>query len=147
MNDPLFHYCPGVYVPDILTHGQLLPSAAGAQVEERPTLWFTSRPTYEPTAVKMVVDGRFLRLLTLQEMAEGYGLARFVVPEEVAPLTWNDWVNEIGVPRHEAEVMAQYAETLGSDDSLYRATFEAVPVSDCIAVEMSTDNQSWITLG
>ena len=142
----LYHYCPGDNVPKILTHGQLRPSAAGARPGERPALWFTSRPTYEPTAIKLWVQGGFVRSLTLQEMAEAYGLARFVVPEEVAPLTWVDWARTSGVRAVEVKRMARASKRLGSDVKLYRAAYEPVPVELCLAIEESTDGRTWSTM-
>lgn len=143
MQRRLYHYFPTVHLPDILDDGSLRPSAAGGGRGERPALWFTSRPTYEPTAVKLVEEGHSVRQMTLQEQARRFGLARITVPGHIAPLTWTDWVAESGVRPVEVKRMRRKARRLGSDIALYRATFDAVPVAACAAVETSADGRSW----
>ena len=132
----VFHYCPASYVPDILASGALRPSSEGARARERAALWFTSSPTYDPTALKMWGQGGTLRRLTLAEQEARVGLARFAVDEAVAPLTWGEWTRTSGVRGAEVKRMARLAARLGSDVSLYRATYEAVPAADWAAVEV-----------
>lgn len=139
----VYHYCPASYLSVILADGLLLPSAEGAGGSEQRALWFTSRPSYEPTAVKLIAQGGLVRRLTLAEQAHRFGLARFSVPDELAPLTWLEWIRRAGVRPAEAKRMARYARRIGSDVSLYRATFDAVPVAACLTVETSTEGRHW----
>lgn len=145
MDDLVYHYTTAEHARSILADGELRPSAAGAVGRERPALWFTSRPTYEPTAVKMFEDaatGR-VRQLTLDGQAARFGLARFVAPASVAPLDWGAWARQSGVRTSDVKRMARRARDLGSDVALYRATFDAVPVGQGVAVETSADGRTW----
>lgn len=141
----VYHYCPLDHIEPILASGELQPSGAGARASERPALWFTSRPTYEPTAIKMIqTNGGGIRQLTLAEQATAFGLARIVVPASLAPLTWRQWVRESGVRAVDAKRLARCAKAQGSDVALYRATFEPVPLSSCFDIEVSDDGTAWV---
>ena len=139
----LYHYCSGQHTFKIGETGAILPSAAGAKGRERPAVWLTSRPTYEPTAVKQWEDHSGIRQLTLAEQATLIGLARIVVPASLAPLTWAEWVRESGVRKSEAKWMAKRAHRLGSDVGLYRATFEPIPLEACLGIDVSRDGVEW----
>lgn len=57
-----------------------LPAHIGVAPPELPILWFSTHPTYEPTARKSLGDayGNIIRLLTVQEMYRlAGGLVRF----------------------------------------------------------------------
>lgn len=147
-NDIIYHYCPLTYARSILADGELRPSTDGIGARERPALWFTPRPTYEPTAVKMYKSPStgLVRQLTLDEQADRFGLARFAVPASVAPHDWGAWVRLSRVRTADAKRMARQARDLGSDISLYRATFDAVPVDRCVDIETSVDGRIWAPL-
>ncbi len=147
MPHPLYHYCPTTHLPRVLDDGFLRPSAEGAAgSRETPALWFTSQPTYEPTAIKLWEVGGVIRQMTLDEQARRCGLARIVVPPDLAPLTWAEWARTSGVRPEEVKRMARIAKRLGSDVRLYRATFDAVPVDRCLRVESSQDGRTWSLL-
>lgn len=139
----IYHYFPASYLPDILATGELRPSAAGGGAGERPAIWFTLRPTYEPTAVKLLKDHSGVRLLTLAEQAERSGLARVVAPDSVAPIAWGDWARSANVRPMEVKRMVSHAKQLRSDVSLYRASFDPVSLTECFRVEISTDGVTW----
>ena len=139
----VYHYCPASYVSRIVDAGVLRPSSAGGSTRERPTLWFTFRPTYEPTALKVYGRTRELtKQLSLHEQYKLLGLARFVAPADLAPLTWREWVRTSGVRGVEATRMVRAARRLGSDPSLYRATYDAVALGACVGVEV-WDGEGW----
>lgn len=64
-----WHYTTGNKIASILKMGVLLPATAGVHPPEKPVVWFSLHPQWEPTASKGLVDERGLqRAATLAEM-------------------------------------------------------------------------------
>jgi hypothetical protein len=85
-----WHYTTGLHLPLIRESGVLRPSGVFIGPDERPVLWFSTAPYWEPTAAKMTPwtsieerlkapDGGFpFRPLSMRETCEmGEGLYRF----------------------------------------------------------------------
>lgn len=78
-----WHYTTAQKYKLIKESGLLLPATIGVLPPERPILWFSTHPKYEPTALKPLGDGRgnIIRLLTMEELyAMAGGLVRFGCP-------------------------------------------------------------------
>lgn len=77
-----WHYTTGDKYELIKKSGLLLPSDIGVSEPERPILWFSTHPKFEPTALKPLHSARgFIRMLTLEELREiAGGLVRFHCP-------------------------------------------------------------------
>lgn len=78
-----WHYTTGDKYELIKKSSLLLPSDIGVSEPERPILWFSTHPKFEPTAMKPIrsLDGGFIRMLTLEELREmAGGLVRFHCP-------------------------------------------------------------------
>jgi hypothetical protein len=84
----LYHYTPWAKLPAIIQSGELRPSAAGAE-HERPLLWFSAHPVWEPTATKLLVSARGVRRMDFEEMEERFGAVRFLLPADDPRLM--DW--------------------------------------------------------
>lgn len=78
----VFHYTVGTALAQIAASGHLQPSAVAVKLRERPVLWFSSNPKFEPTAIKMFLwEGSTEPVLpTFAELAEGIGVYRFALP-------------------------------------------------------------------
>jgi len=77
-----WHYTTGDKYELIKKSGLLLPSDIGVSEPERPILWFSTHPKFEPTAMKPLHGAQgFIRMLTLEELREmAGGLVRFHCP-------------------------------------------------------------------
>ena len=77
-----WHYTTGDKYKLIKKSGLLLPADIGVCAPERPILWFSTHPRFEPTAMKPLCNERgFIRMLTLDELREmAGGLVRFGCP-------------------------------------------------------------------
>jgi len=73
-----WHYTTAAKLAAILRSGQLRPATAGVPASERPVVWFSTEPDWEPTACKMafVPSRGLIRLNRDQTAALGGGLAR-----------------------------------------------------------------------
>ena len=78
----LWHYTTCQKLDQILASGEIKPSTACLDVNEKPVVWFSARPTWEPTATKCSVPGKLGQLITAH--AQG-GLARIAVSSHVSP--------------------------------------------------------------
>src|ERR1700741_1052892 len=76
-----WHYTIGLKLPLIRESGCLRPTDTGIGPSERPVLWFSTAPYWEPTSAKGLATGGASRTLSMQENAEmGEGLYRFGLP-------------------------------------------------------------------
>lgn len=81
MSVPAFvwHYTTEAHhLPGILRDGCIHPATVGIGPRERPVVWFSSRLTYEPTAIKVARDlpDGSTQLGTLADQIEAVGAAR-----------------------------------------------------------------------
>jgi hypothetical protein len=80
-----YHYTTGVNAEKILADKYIRPTELYLLRRERGVAWFTTRATYEPTALPVWQDlqTKIRKDLTLTEAAElGGGLWRFGVPDD-----------------------------------------------------------------
>lgn len=87
----LWHYTAGHKLPLIREAGALRPNGAKIAARERPVLWFSAEPVYEPTAIKLVqMPGCAQpRRPSMGELHEMFGVFRFAVDrEDPRLLTW-----------------------------------------------------------
>jgi hypothetical protein len=77
-----WHYTTGEKYELIKKCGSLLPADIGVTAPERPILWFSTHPRFEPTALKPLASARgIIRMLTMEEMRDmAGGLVRFGCP-------------------------------------------------------------------
>jgi len=78
----LWHYTTRQKLEQILATGVIQPSTALIEPTEKPVVWFSSRPTWEPTATKCPLTGKLGQYVTAS--AQG-GLARIAVASSTAP--------------------------------------------------------------
>lgn len=82
----LWHYTTVEKLQHIINSGEIRPSTAHIEPDEKPVAWFSSRPTWEPTATKCPLPGKLGQMVTAA--AQG-GLARISVPPSAAPYAFS----------------------------------------------------------
>jgi len=135
-----YHYTIGRTLRGIVRDGHIKPAVAGVPKGERPTVWFTVRDTFEPTACKLLMapDGR-TRSLSVEETAEvGGGLFRIGVSASELK-TWDQWVRESGVSQLMLMGLVLSARKQGSEPGEWLVAFEAVGRSRWVSVESLRD--------
>lgn len=110
---PKYHYTYRLsdWLGSIIKMGVILPESPrpetyGYVCDPCPAVWFSTRPDYEPTALKPYPDGR-------KDTPEDYRRvgARIVVPDEVAPIPWSVYRRTAAayykLPRKKAAAVAE----------------------------------------
>jgi hypothetical protein len=80
--DVLYHYTTGLKLRSIINSGCIKPTTAKIEPEEKPVAWFSTSPTWEPTATKVPVPGKQGQIITAEAQS---GLVRITVPATCAP--------------------------------------------------------------
>ena len=78
----VFHYTTGLKLRSIINSGVIKPTTAKIEPHEKPVAWFSTSPTWEPTATKVPITGKAGQVITAK--AQG-GLVRITVPADCAP--------------------------------------------------------------
>lgn len=68
-----WHYTTGQKFELIQKDGVLRPAHIGVVAPERPLIWFSTDPVFEPTAAKAIVVNGVRHMLTLREMYDRAG--------------------------------------------------------------------------
>jgi hypothetical protein len=95
-----WHYTTGTCFLQITEEGYIQPATAYIAPGERPIVWFSTNPIWEPTACKGVpVPGGLSRTGTFEETYErGRGLVRFGVAASTAPHAFRALVSKAVCP-------------------------------------------------
>lgn len=139
--DALFHYTIGPKLVRIAASGRLQPNGFGLATNQRekPVLWFSANPRWEPTANKpMSQDGgkTFFRP-QLRELQEAVGIYRFRLDArakarlEAAGVRVHQWSKLQTLARYDARAVAdmvQRALQFGATPSLWWGSLEPVPL-------------------
>lgn len=73
-----WHYTTGHKAEQIIASGMLMPASAYIGASEKPVVWFSMHPYFEPTARKALVGREGTSTASLEEMIDhGGGLFRF----------------------------------------------------------------------
>lgn len=132
----IWHYTVGVRLRSILRDKLIKPATAGVPAGERPVVWFTTNPEWEPTANKGVVRyGKTVWLTRAETEAEGGGLFRIEVAPETAPYGWEEFKRLSGITEREEKRLARRAREWGSDYHDWRVSFEPVGADKWARIE------------
>jgi hypothetical protein len=150
-----WHYTIGDRFLQIAQDGIIQPATAYVVWPERPVVWFSTHPRWEPTACKMAqAPGGRLRRLTRAETARyGGGLVRIGVAPESAPHDWQAYRRLSGVDPGVARGLAKAAKKQRADPRQWYVSFEPVPAAVWLAVEVWGNGQwtpadpAWPPLG
>jgi hypothetical protein len=108
-------------------------------------VWFSTAPDWEPTATKSLVtaDGTLMPENRATTEKFGGGLARIGVSPETAPHDWRTLKELSGMSNKIAQRLYRAAIDCGSRPGHWWGTFDAVPRSKWIAVQVYR-NGEWI---
>jgi hypothetical protein len=130
-----YHYTTGHHVPLIARDGFLKPATALIDSGEKPALWFSEQPFWEPT-----VQATMGLAATIQRY--GY-VVRFEVAPEVCPVSWAQFKRTSGVSPRTARRMEK-AREYGGHPELWWTTYERVPRELWLKVErLDTPGSQW----
>ena len=134
-----WHYTIGHRFVQIVEDGFLRPTGAHIASGEKPVLWFSLHPTFEPTARKAIREGGKVRTLSMDETRElGGNLVRFGVllagllvgenlrkRARIHPMMW--------------QALARVGRQQGADPAQWAGSLTPVAVHDCIVEVMGAE--------
>jgi hypothetical protein len=137
----LWHYTTVEKLRLIINSGHIRPSTARIEPNERPVAWFSSRPTWEPTATKCPLTGKLGQYVTAS--AQG-GLARIAVPPGTAPYIFPHLPLVAGTSPTACIGLLLAGLELGADPDDWRFTPETVPVALFSSIDLfDFDHDQW----
>jgi|HubBroStandDraft_4_1064222.scaffolds.fasta_scaffold49897_2 hypothetical protein len=141
----LYHYTVGDYMLKILASGVILPATKLVPKGERPIVWFSSNPVWEPTARKG--DPRTRRSFSKDETRERcHGLYRFTIDSEQTPVhAWKKLRLLSKMNPKVADGLESVAREDGANPDEWYGTFHAVERTKWTAVEKLTDAGEWVS--
>lgn len=144
-NGLCWHYTVGLHI-DSIGESQVLRLADRYMLPgERPAVWFSTNPIWEPTANKRHPNGS--RSLTKEETEDLCdGLFRIGVAIATAPHDWAEFQQLSGLKEELARGLAASAEAVGAQTQDWRVSFVPVPSSDWVSVER-WDGTEWVPFG
>ena len=132
-----WHYTTGSRFKQILESGVIRPATKFVPAGERPVVWFSTEPVWEPTANKMRQnrDGSFISQ-DMTQTAEGCeGLVRIGVLPQTAPHDWRAFKQLSGISAKMAEGLYNVAKLQNARPGHWYVTFEEVPKSAWVSIE------------
>ena len=133
-----WHYTTMDRFHQIVESGHIRPATAGVPVGERPVVWFSTRQDWKPTASKLLVDSTGnSRRATKDECDQlSGGLVRIGVDGNAALCDWQSIRRRAPIARRAAKALEEAARFRGSDSSCWYGTFDIVPTSKWVFVEV-----------
>ncbi|SMP65657.1 hypothetical protein SAMN06295888_1135 [Desulfonatronum zhilinae] len=131
-------------LPLIIGSGGLMPTNTFAE-NERPLIWFTTSPDFEPTATRGIYDKETgeTKWLTVQEQEKMLGLCRFLLPAtDKRLMNWKKACVYAGTPKRIRVALEKYAREKGSNTKDFFAVAPFIPLSE-LSFERWT-GQEWL---
>lgn len=140
----VYHYTTGMKLRSIINSGCIKPSTAHVPPHEKPVAWFSTSPTWEPTATKCPVPGKPGQLMTAEAQS---GLVRITVPSNAAPHRIQQLPKIAGTSLQAFTGLLLAGLDLGADPSTWRFTPEPVPTALFREVEFfDFANDGWLAV-
>lgn len=131
-----WHYTTGNDFKKIVESGEIQPSRGRVPPSERPAVWFSTEPIWEPTATKAWINPDGTKVLSMAINAEkGGGLFRIGVLSETAPHDWHAFKQLSGITSKMAKGLYNVAKEQNARPGRWYVTFEVVPKSAWVSVE------------
>lgn len=140
----LFHYTTQERYSKIIKDGKIVQTTACIGRQERPVVWLSFAPDWEPTATPWVVNYETGTLYTptdIEDLAKYDRPIRVEVDPVDYPLEWSQWVQLSRVGHKEAKGLFQVSVKQGSVPKEWRVCFDPIPISQWIAVEFWADGE------
>lgn len=141
----LWHYTAVERLRRILQDGEIRPATQGIPKKQKPAVWFSSNPVWEPSANRLWqdLDGRVVRLSKDQTHVLGGGLARIGVAPDTAPHDWKAYKRLSGISTARAKAIYEEAIRAGARPGEWLASFDAVGRAKWLSVEV-WDGDRWV---
>ena len=142
----LFHYTRATNLVGILSSNIIKQATIGWQESEKPAVWFSFEPHWEPTASPGLLDqiGN-VRTLSFEELTMRDTPARIEIDPAAAPYDWGAFVKLSGTRRKVAVGLARSSRLAGGDPARWKVSFEPVHSTHWWAVEMF-EGGKWVPL-
>jgi hypothetical protein len=135
----LYHYTRATNLSKISKAGQIQPATEFVyDTRERPVVWLSFAPDWEPTATPMRSD---FTPLSFEEFAKIETPMRIEVDPAKYRLGWRAFVKMSGCKPKSAKSLKRTAEEAGSSVVQWRISFEPIPDCDWLKVEGFIDGQ------
>ena len=142
----LFHYTTASRAVKIMAAQQINVAIIGVSDGERPVVWASFHPNWEPTATPALGGPNGERdNLTFADLPAIDTPIRFEVRHESAPLDWRTWLKTSGVDRRHAKSLELVAIRQGATTDDWRMSFAPIVQKDWIAIESFSWNQ-WMPI-
>jgi len=140
-----WHYTTGQKFTLIAQDGIIKPATIGVPRGERPIVWFSTHPMWEPTACKGMINetGKLVRLTMDQTREMGGGLVRFAVALQTAPHDWRALKELSGMSGRMAQHLYHEGIRQGARPGDWWGTFDPVPRSKWLAIQVY-DSGEWV---
>ena len=122
----IYHYTTGLKLRSIINTGDIKPTTAKIEPHEKPVVWFSTSPAWEPTATKVPIPGMQGQIATAKAQN---GLVRITVPASVAPHTFQDLPAVAGTSPAGFMGLLLAGLELGADPVAWRFTPTPVPTA------------------
>lgn len=132
----LFHFTRARYLRRILTDKQIKQSPPHVPGSEKPTVWFSYRRHWEPTATPQYSPNGIPRCISFDELAKLEAPVRIEIDPSAAPLTWTTWKAESGVSVRTARTIELTAADQKANPAHWRMSFDPVGIESWLAVEV-----------
>jgi hypothetical protein len=136
----LFHYTTASRLQKILRDNVIKQAIAFIDRRERPAVWFSYLPVWEPTATPAMVNKETgeKENVTFEQLIDMDSPSRIEVNPECAPMNWREWRRLSGIGASFARRLEEVAIRQGSDVTRWRISFEPVGIEHWLAIEMFT---------
>lgn len=122
----VYHYTTGSKLKHIINSGHIRPSTAHVPPSEKPVVWFSTSPDWEPTATKCPIPGKAGQIITAKAQ---HGLARIMVPGTCAPYSFPQLPLIAGTSPTTCVGLLLSGLELGAAPSTWRFTPSSVPTA------------------
>jgi hypothetical protein len=139
----IWHYTTGENFIQIVEVGFLDPNKTVTLPGERPILWFSSEPFWEPTANKALSLDGAVKTLSMDETREhGGGLVRFGVRASVL-IRWPKLGRKAGMPPQTVRSLELVGIKQGAKPSNWYGSLKRIKVRECAAIQVMDENSEW----
>ena len=120
----------------IVKDGVIRPATEGVPPDERPAVWFSIHPTWEPTATKALKDRKTgqAHRASWKEMQQ-LEPVRIEVGPDAAPHGWDDYLRLSGASVVTTRGLERAARRWGANALQWRVSFDPVPTQQWLEVE------------
>lgn len=138
----IHHYTTEFHFPSIIRDGFIMPATTSVVFPEKPAVWFSSEPIWEPTANKGVVTpSGTTRNLTSAEMFAMIDLFRFSVDRSRA-LPWHQLVRKARIKPKLAATLVKIGHAVGANHLNWYGILE--PVEVCTTNIQMWNGKCWV---